>query len=215
MPATISSLRPQTSRSLSRAQPPSSWSAHPSNPGSSQGVGPVPALSFDALVAIASGLAWSLQPVPGVGDDPRSARSVRLIATALYDVWLITWPMGSSIGPHDHGTARSVLQIVEGELIESVADQPHGSPSQTRILRKGDATRGEPSLVHDLVNGSDDEATSLHVYSPPLSDLTLFPTLSGDEGGRTVPVGVRSPQASSSDHDPLRRQRLSLVDDDT
>jgi hypothetical protein len=211
MPGTISSLRPQPRRGPSGAQRPSGWSVHPSNPDPSPAVDPASALSFDALVAIASGLAWSLEPVPGVGDDPRSARSVRLIATARYDVWLITWPKGSSIGPHDHGNARSVLQIVEGELIESLADQSHASPSRTRVLRKGDATRGEPSLVHDLLNASDAEATSLHVYSPPLSDLTLFPTLGGDEQGRTVPVGVRSPQASSSDHDSLRGQKLSLV----
>jgi quercetin dioxygenase-like cupin family protein len=144
-------------------------------------------------------LAWAEEPVSGGTDDP-NARSTRLIATALYDVWLITWPSGSSIGPHDHGGARSVLQVVEGELTETFSDQPEDGRSRTRVLRKGDATRGEPPFLHELVNDSGAEATSVHVYSPPLSDLTLFPRFSGDQQGRTIVVAERSPRASSSDH---------------
>lgn len=168
----------------------------PTNQAPSPSRGPGSALSFDALRSIASGLAWAQEPVPGGADDP-DARSTRLIATALYDVWLITWPNGSSIGPHDHGGARSVLQVVEGELIETFADQPEQGPSRSRVLRKGDATCGAPSFLHELANRSGVEATSLHVYSPPLSDLTLFPGLSGEQQGRTIAVAERSPRASS------------------
>ena len=176
MPATVSSVRTQERECPSES-----------------------ALSFDALSAIASGLAWAHEPVPGGADDP-NARSARLIATALYDVWLITWPSGSNIGPHDHGGARSVLQVVEGELIETFSDQAEQGRSRTRALRKGDTARGEPPFLHELVNGSDTEATTLHVYSPPLSDLTLFPGLGGEQQGRTIAVAERSPRASSPDH---------------
>jgi hypothetical protein len=144
-------------------------------------------------------MAWAHEPVPGVDDDP-SARSTRLIATALYDVWLITWPSGSSIGAHDHGGARSVFHVVEGELIETYSRQPDEGSSRTRVLRKGDATRGEPPFLHALENRSGAEARSLHVYSPPLSDLTLFPRLGAEQEGRTIAVAERSPLASSSDH---------------
>jgi hypothetical protein len=204
MPATISSPRTQQrgSPTGSPHQRPPASTELPSNQAPPPSSGPGPALSFDALTAIASGLAWAQQPVPGAADDP-NARSTRLIATALYDVWLITWPRGSSIGPHDHGGARSVLQVVHGELVETFADQPEEGPPRSRVLRRGDATCGEPPFLHDLANSSDAEATSLHVYSPPLSDLTLFPTLSGEQQGRTIAVAERSPQASSSDHGPL------------
>jgi len=205
VPATITSLL--TKRTDSPTRPAHRWhtgrSAHPSNPiPASRGLDS--ALSFDALIAIASGLAWAQEPVPGDADGPGGARSIRLIATALYDVWLITWPKGSNIGPHDHGGARSVLQVVKGELIETFADGPEGGPSRTRVLRKGDAVCGEPPFLHDLANRSGTEATSLHVYSPPLSDLTLFPTLRGDHV-RTITVAERLPRASSSDrlaHEP-------------
>jgi uncharacterized RmlC-like cupin family protein len=202
MPATTSSLRTpaRDSPTGSPHQRPLGSSALASNRTAPPSGGPESAaLSFDALSAIASGLAWAQEPVPGGADDP-NARSARLIATALYDVWLITWPTGSSIGPHDHGGARSVLQVVEGELIETFSDQLEEGPSRTRVLRKGDATRGEPPFLHELVNGSGAETTSLHVYSPPLSDLTMFPRLSGEQQGRTIAVAERSPRASSSDH---------------
>jgi hypothetical protein len=201
MPPAIAPLRSQKCGSPPRSpQPaPPSSPAPPSHQAPEASRGLASALSFDALTAIASGMAWAHEPVPGVDDDP-SARSTRLIATALYDVWLITWPNGSSIGPHDHGGARSVLQIVEGELIETFSEQPGEGPSRIRVLRKGDATRGEPPYLHELENGSGLDATSLHVYSPPLSDLTLFPRLGGEQEGRTIPVAERSPLASSSDH---------------
>jgi hypothetical protein len=201
MPLTVSSLRTQErgSPAGSPYRRPRDSQPLPSNQAPPPASGSEPALSFDALAAIASGLAWAQVPVPGGADDP-NARSTRLIATALYDVWLITWPNGSSIGPHDHGGARSVLQIVEGELIETFSEQPGEGPSRIRVLRKGDATRGEPPYLHELENGSGLDATSLHVYSPPLSDLTLFPRLGGEQEGRTIPVAERSPLASSSDH---------------
>src|ERR1700722_142702 len=102
MSATISSLRTlkqgNPSGPLDRRPP--SWSAHPSVPipttEFSEGHGPV--LSFDALRSIASGLAWAQKPLPRDIRDPAGARSRRLIATTLYDVWLITWPPGSRLG---------------------------------------------------------------------------------------------------------------------
>lgn len=205
MPATASSLRTRErdSPSGSPQQRPPVSSALPVNETSAPASGPESALSFDALAAIASGLARAEEPVPGAADDP-NAHSTRLIATALYDVWLITWPSGASIGPHDHGGARSVLQVVEGELIETFSDQPEEGRSRTRVLRKGDATRGEPPFSHELSNGSGAGATSLHVYSPPLSDLTLFPRLGGEQQGRTIAVAERSPRASSPDHGLVR-----------
>jgi mannose-6-phosphate isomerase-like protein (cupin superfamily) len=200
MPLTVSSPRthardspPGSPHQRPQASPPT-----PSNETRSPSSGSELALSFEALAAIASGLAWAQVPVPGGADDP-SARSTRLIATDLYDVWLITWPSGSSIGPHDHGGARSVLQVVEGELIETFSEERERGPSRIRVLRKGDSTQGEPSYLHELENGSRADATSLHVYSPPLSDLTLFPRLSGEQEGWTIAVAERSPLASSSD----------------
>jgi uncharacterized RmlC-like cupin family protein len=201
MPATISSLRTQPSGSGGKhsGSRPSGWSVHPSNAASSaDGVRPV--LPFESLQSIAAGLALTQRAVPEDDANTATARSTRLIATSLYDVWLITWPAGSTLGSHDHGGARSVLHVVEGELVETFTDQPTGAP-HVRVLRSGDVACGGTSFCHGVANRSGADATSLHVYSPPLSDLTFSGSFADGESAqdRTIPVHEQSPQASSKD----------------
>ncbi|MGD0311528.1 MAG: hypothetical protein ABSC90_03620 [Acidimicrobiales bacterium] len=85
-----------------------------------------------------------------------------------------SWPDGSGLGPHDHGATRSVLHVIDGELIEIVADPLTEQPSRARALHRGDAVGARPPVVHDLANRSGTDATSLHVYSPPLAEVTFF-----------------------------------------
>jgi len=172
--------------------------AHPSVDGPPDRVRPVGSLSFRSLRAIAAGLGRVEQPLPadGVDDGPRSSR---LIATAFYDVWLITWPDGSGLEPHDHGDVRSVLQVVDGELTETFQDRRTSLESAVRTLRRGSVTLAEPTVVHGLGNRSGADATSLHVYSPPLVDVTFFDLHpAGDcHAVRSAPVVVRPAHATS------------------
>jgi predicted metal-dependent enzyme (double-stranded beta helix superfamily) len=171
------------------------------------------ALTFEALHAIASGLAQVEAPIPLGEDDPSTPRSVRLLATASYDVWLITWPDGSGLEPHDHGGVRSVLHVVGGELVEIVADYVDGQPPRARMLRQGDTVRAKPSFVHDLANRSGADATTLHVYSPPLSEISFF-NLHTDtecERLRTTAVVDQEPQASSNDSARSRPHSLVVI----
>ena len=211
MSATICSLRtPKAGHSASDQRPPG-WSDHPSNPTlSCEKL--LPVLSFDALQLIASGLAQTQRALPEDNNNATAARSIRLIATALYDVWLISWPEGTSIGPHDHGGARSVLHVVAGELTETFSDQLDVGARLVRVLRRGDSAYGDVSLLHELTNRSGLEATSLHVYSPPLSDLTFFSRFPGGQykRGRMMAVPERSARASSRDHDVVRPPVLQV-----
>jgi len=140
-------------------------------------------------------------------------RSIRLLATAFYDVWLITWPEGSGLGPHDHGGVRSVLHVIDGELIEIVADHVDEQPPRARVLRKGSTVWAKPSLVHDLANRSGPDATALHVYSPPLTDISFFDLRSEGECERlrTSAVLEQVPQASSDDSASLPRLHWRLL----
>ena len=182
--ARLSAVPTDTSRPT--AHPPAGRSAHPSvHPSSGphipdgpdsdrqapdhrrgDRIRPVGAVSFRALRAIAAGLARVEQPLPVdlAGDGPRSSR---LIATAFYDVWLITWPDGSGLEPHDHGDVRSVLQVVDGEITEVYRDRRANLEPASRVLGQGSVTLAEPTVVHSLRNRSGAEATTLHVYSPP------------------------------------------------
>lgn len=197
-------------------QPPE-WAAHPSSQGADRANGDRPegALSFGALRAIVAGLAEVQQPVPVDGDDPETPRSIRLLATAYYDVWLITWPDGSGLGSHDHGGARSVMQVIDGELVEIFADYVDRQVPAARILRRGDSTSAATSFIHDLANRSGADATTLHVYSPPLTDVSFF-DLNADGGDferlRTTAATQRIAQASSNEQFPLQPPPLALIE---
>jgi hypothetical protein len=136
-----------------------SIAAHPSN-----------AASFDEpLVAvIARGLAavappWSDEVQPAA--DGRSHE--RLLATELYDVWLIHWPAGSGLPAHDHGGSAGAFAMVAGMLDEDVAD------GTRRRIGVGDVASFGPDHVHAVHNRSDVGATSVHVYSPPLGTMSF------------------------------------------
>ncbi|MGA2835248.1 MAG: cysteine dioxygenase family protein [Acidimicrobiales bacterium] len=110
-------------------------------------------------------------PVP-VDPGSETPRSTRLLATAFYDVWLVSWPDRTVLEPHDHGGVRSVLHVVDGELTEFFCDRATRQDPVVRTLRRGVSTTAEPSVVHALSNRSGRGATTLHVYSPPLVDVT-------------------------------------------
>jgi Cysteine dioxygenase type I len=123
-------------------------------------------VSLDALTDIAAGLACIDRSVPPTGSVD-SPRSMRLIGTTAYDVWLISWPPGTGLSHHDHGRATSVLQVVSGSLVEIQVD-PGSGPGKTGLLRPGCASTLTPPGCHELWNADGVEATSVHVYSPPL-----------------------------------------------
>jgi predicted metal-dependent enzyme (double-stranded beta helix superfamily) len=189
--------------------------AHPSNQsgGGLLGEDLPGALSFGALRAIATGFAQVNSPVPPDEDDPSTPRSVRLLATVHYDVWVITWPDGSGLAPHDHGGVRSVLHVIDGEVIEIVADHVDEEPPRARILRQGETVWGKPSLVHDVANTSGADATTLHVYSPPLAEISFFDLHTDAERQRlrTTAVFEHAPEAGSDGLAPLPSPPLSLV----
>jgi hypothetical protein len=162
-------------------------------------------LPYGALREIAAGLGQSQRAVVPRGRrgqrSVNTTRSRRLVATASYDVWLITWPPNSGFGPHDHGDARSVIHMVDGELAEEVAEDLGSGRGRTRILRAGDSSQMEESAIHRIDNRSVREATSLHVYSPPLATVSRF----GQEGRgadrhlRTAQISGPVPLPSSQD----------------
>jgi len=194
--------------------PPADRSSHPSGQdlAARPRLRPPGSMTFGALRSIAAGLARVQSAVPETGGE-EGPRSVRLLATPFYDVWLITWPPGSGLDLHGHGEVRSVLHLVDGRLVETVAD-PATSGARRRTLRRNDVTSGEPDLVHGLANESDAETTTLHVYSPPLSDVTFHGPPHHDPAvaPRTVAVPRRPAQASSKEQAATSGPPLSVVE---
>jgi len=103
-----------------------------------------------------------------VRHDPEKRRPVRLLATAAYEVWVIGWTSGQHVRPHDHGGSAAAVLVTEGELVEVTL------LGNSRPLLPGNVLRLGPGVIHDVLNQSDEPATSLHVYSPPLQEMTYY-----------------------------------------
>ena len=123
-------------------------------------------LTADELDAIAEGIAAG-DPAAFVpaGTDRRWGI---VIATEIYEAWVIAWPSGTGLAMHDHGGARAAVRIVTGRLRERF--RADGSV-QLRWLDAGAAQVLPAEHVHEVINLHDVEAVSVHVYSPPIGDM--------------------------------------------
>ena len=136
-----------------------------------------PPLAIAALLDIAAGLAAATGIEPPPSDAPRRS-SVRLLATDAYEAWLLAWPPGSSIEPHDHGDAHGVFVVIAGAVVET---RWRHSRRQRRVLGVGDSSVVRVGAVHDVAAAGADAALSVHVYSPPLQTMRFY-----DPDGRRV-----------------------------
>ena len=132
-----------------------------------------------------------------VRHDEAQRRPVRLLATADYEVWVIGWTSGQGVDFHDHGDAAGALAVTEGELVEV---RPGGAPFERTVLRPGDVLALPVGLVHDVLDVSGSPATSIHVYSPPLTRMTRYDPVTLESIGTDVidPESPALPAAASS-----------------
>ena len=116
-----------------------------------------------------------------LGDDPLRRSGLRLLVTRDYDVWLLRWPHCTRVSPHDHGGSVGAFAPISGTLMELRWDD---SVPKSRTVGRGDVVTVDHGVVHDVVaiNGP---AYSVHVYSPPLSEMSFY-----DEFGVEVMLQV-------------------------
>lgn len=97
-------------------------------------------------------------------------RPVRLAATDTYEIWVIGWMPDQGLDLHDHGRSYGLLHVVEGTLLETV--QTEDGPRK-QVLGTG-RRRFLPSGTIHAVRGHREPATSVHLYSPPLTRMTHY-----------------------------------------
>jgi mannose-6-phosphate isomerase-like protein (cupin superfamily) len=169
-------IAPPTDRSAAARR----VSLHPAETGSAAAVGPAgvgPAethlpLATDILADIAVGLGqatalWR----PHVEHDPLSRTAVRLVATDVYEAWLLGWTPTQRVELHDHGGANAAFVVLEGELTEISLGRSGPTAEQLGVGAVGTVPAG---VIHDVLNSGPANATSLHVYSHPLRTMTFY-----------------------------------------
>jgi mannose-6-phosphate isomerase-like protein (cupin superfamily) len=129
-------------------------------------------LELDVITDIVTGLAraeslWR----PHVAHDPDERVRRRLLATPAYEVWLLGWTPGQSVGLHDHGDANGAFVVVDGELTETSVIE---GTLDDEVLGAGDLGTVPLGTVHDVANRSRRNASSIHVYSHPLTAMGFY-----------------------------------------
>ncbi len=109
------------------------------------------------------------------GDEHRTG--CRLLATDAYDVWLLSWPAGTRVSPHDHGDSVGVFMVIRGELLEVRWKR---GLTRRRLASTGEVLTVECGAVHDVV-GTATRSLSVHTYSPPLRSMGFY-----DDAGQTL-----------------------------
>jgi predicted metal-dependent enzyme (double-stranded beta helix superfamily) len=127
----------------------------------------------DALGHIAAGIAaatplWQAHAV----HDPAERQPARLLATPRYEVWVIGWTNGQGVELHDHGDAAGVIAVTAGALLERTL-RGDGSLHDEDLIA-GRIKYLHPGTVHQVTNVGHTPATSIHVYSPPLTTMTHY-----------------------------------------
>jgi predicted metal-dependent enzyme (double-stranded beta helix superfamily) len=133
---------------------------------------PAVRLELDVLADIVSGLARAEELwLPHVAHDADERVRRRLLATPAYEVWLLGWTPGQSVGLHDHGDANGAFVVVDGELTETAVVD---GTIEHDVLHAGEFGRVPFGAMHDVANRSRRNATSIHAYSRPLSAMGFY-----------------------------------------
>ena len=101
-----------------------------------------------------------------------------ILGDADFEAWLLGWPVGEGIELHDHGASSGAVVVVEGTLMETYVDTAKGlrpgGRLRHRVLHQGELVSFGPDHIHDVVNGGQGPALSIHVYSPRLRSMTFY-----------------------------------------
>ncbi len=172
-------------------------------------------LDVAALADIATGLAeaeelWR----PHVVHDTVERARVRLLASPVYEVWLLGWTPGQSVGLHDHGGANGAFVVVDGTLIETSSTAAIDRTLVRTVLDAGDVGLAPAGAVHDVANRSARNATSIHAYSRPLTSMGFYASSAPDRRGsrvRTMWVEPEPTRLPAVHPDVLSRRPLDRV----
>ena len=110
-----------------------------------------------------------------VEQHPTERRWHRIETDLDVELWLISWPPGSSTGWHDHGTAKGAFATLRGRLTEDT----WAGRAFRRRLSAGEARTFPAWHIHDVRNDSAEHALSLHAYAPALSTMTRYRRVDG------------------------------------
>ena len=97
--------------------------------------------------------------------------------TEHYELVAICWKPGQITPIHDHKGSDCAFIILEGTSTErtfEIDDSGMAVHTSTRHYMPGEVCAADEPDIHQVVNEQSVELVNLHVYTPPLSDFTIY-----------------------------------------
>lgn len=112
--------------------------------------------------------------------EPGERRWVELDSSPYLQIWLLSWPVGSETGWHDHDESAGAFLTVNGTLGEQTF---HGHRRVDRTLTAGEGRSFGANHIHNVANVGLEAALSVHLYTPRLTSTTRY---------AVTPAGLRA-----------------------
>jgi cysteine dioxygenase len=98
------------------------------------------------------------------------------------EVIVINIPPYKGTAIHDHSQSIGCAMVLEGQLLNSIyrLRENQSELSSSYFVHQGECLFSTQGLIHKMSNPSSERMISLHVYSPPLQDMTVYKE-EGDE----------------------------------
>ena len=110
--------------------------------------------------------------LPSLVDRQSGERGwVELDSSPHLQIWLLSWPVGSDTGWHDHGGSAGAFLVVSGVLGEQTS---HGHRRVDRTLVAGEGRPFGPNHIHNVTNVGLEVALSVHLYTPRHTNPTRY-----------------------------------------
>jgi cysteine dioxygenase len=106
-----------------------------------------------------------------------------VIANEHFELVVICWRPGQASAVHDHGLSNCVYLVVAGtasEQLFALDERGEPRPAKSRTWNRGDITLADGKTIHQVVNSTDRDLVTVHIYSPPLGEaMTMFTPIPG------------------------------------
>ena len=110
--------------------------------------------------------------LPNLVDHQSGERHwVELDSSPYLQIWLLSWPVGTETGWHDHGESAGAFLTVRGTLREQTS---HGHRRLDRTLSAGEGRSFGPNHIQLIANAGVEAALSVHLYTPRLTSTTRY-----------------------------------------
>ena len=100
--------------------------------------------------------------------------------TPSFELLVLCWRPGHESTIHDHAGSLNAIRVYRGELASRVFVPAAGTGPVELLAEERVRTGVNRGGIHQIANTTDEDLVTVHVYAPPLLELTVYSTDSAD-----------------------------------